>query len=79
MLLPQMVVGNDVRGSIPRTKESHTFTHPGTYVYYCDIHGFDFRNGTAGGMAATIKLNADPEPAAALLVFQTLLVLRLRR
>jgi plastocyanin len=58
---------------------SHTFTHPGTYVYYCDIHGFDFGNGTAGGMAATIKVNAVPEPVAALLVFPTLLVLRRRR
>jgi hypothetical protein len=58
---------------------SHTFTHPGTYVYYCDIHGFDFGNGTAGGMAATIQVNAVPEPVAGLLALPILLLLRRRR
>jgi plastocyanin len=32
----------------------HTFTHAGTIVYYCTIHGIDNGNGTAGGMSADI-------------------------
>jgi plastocyanin len=34
----------------------HTFTHPGTYVYYCVIHGQDNGNGTASGMSGTITV-----------------------
>jgi plastocyanin len=40
----------------------HTFTHPGTYHYYCILHGFDAGNGTASGMAGII--NVVPEPGA---------------
>lgn len=58
---------------------SHTFTHPGTYVYYCDIHGADLGNGTAVGMAATIQVLAVPEPAAALLLLPLLVLARPRR
>ena len=58
---------------------SHTFTHAGTYVYYCDIHGFDFGNGTAGGMAATIKVNAVPEPVSLGLILPVVAMLGLRR
>lgn len=36
----------------------HTFTHAGTYVYYCVIHGSDNGNGTASGMAGTITVQA---------------------
>jgi plastocyanin len=32
----------------------HTFTHVGTFSYYCSIHGFDNRDGTAGGMSGEI-------------------------
>jgi plastocyanin len=58
---------------------SHTFLHAGTYVYYCDIHGFDFGNGTAGGMAATIKVNAVPEPVSLGLIVPVMMVLGRRR
>jgi plastocyanin len=43
----------------------HTFASPGTYVYFCDIHGIDNGNGTASGMAA--KVFVVPEPSLALL------------
>jgi plastocyanin len=32
----------------------HTFTHIGTFSYYCSIHGFDNRDGTASGMSGQI-------------------------
>jgi plastocyanin len=32
----------------------HTFTHTGSFPYYCTIHGFDNGDGTAGGMSGTI-------------------------
>ena len=41
---------------------SHTFTHAGSFNYYCNIHGFDNGNGTAGGMAAFINVVPAPEP-----------------
>jgi plastocyanin len=34
----------------------HTFTHAGTFNYYCCIHGFDNGNGTAGGMSGTVTV-----------------------
>jgi plastocyanin len=34
----------------------HTFTHAGTYVYYCKIHGQDNGNGTASGMSGMIMV-----------------------
>jgi plastocyanin len=43
---------------------SHTFTTPGTITYYCKIHGIDNFDGTALGMAATVTVQAVPEPAA---------------
>lgn len=58
---------------------SHTFTHAGTYVYYCDIHGFDFGNGTAGGMFARIKVNAVPEPVGVGLILPVVTMLGRRR
>ena len=36
----------------------HTFTHAGTFVYYCVVHGSDNGNGTASGMAGTINVQA---------------------
>lgn len=38
----------------------HTFTHVGTFPYYCSLHGFDNGNGTAGGMSGTITVTAAP-------------------
>jgi plastocyanin len=40
----------------------HTFTHAGTYHYYCVLHGSDLGNGNATGMAGVI--NVVPEPGA---------------
>ena len=34
----------------------HTFTHTGVFTYYCDLHGFDNGDGTAGGMVGTITV-----------------------
>src|SRR3954467_12028962 len=34
----------------------HTFTHAGTFTYFCSIHGQDNGNGTAGGMSGTITV-----------------------
>jgi len=36
----------------------HTFTHTGTFSYYCKIHGFDNGNGTAGGMSGTVTVSS---------------------
>jgi plastocyanin len=61
---------------------SHTFTEAGTFWYYCQIHGFDAGDGTAGGMAAKVTVVAAPEPATAgilLLGGSTLLMRRKRR
>jgi len=41
----------------------HTFTQAGTYNYYCQLHGFDNGDGTAGGMSAKVTVLAVPEPA----------------
>jgi plastocyanin len=43
----------------------HTFTHAGTFNYYCIFHGFDNGDGTADGMAGTITVVAAPEPGVA--------------
>jgi plastocyanin len=37
----------------------HTFTHLGTFAYFCKIHGFDNHDGTAGGMSGTITVLAN--------------------
>ena len=37
---------------------SHTFTHVGSFQYYCVIHGMDNGNGTASGMAGTVVVAA---------------------
>lgn len=36
----------------------HTFTHVGTFAYYCAVHGSDNGNGTAGGMSGTVTVVA---------------------
>jgi plastocyanin len=42
----------------------HTFTRAGSFVYYCTIHGSDNGNGTASGMAGTIKVIGSATPAS---------------
>jgi plastocyanin len=42
----------------------HTFTNVGVFPYYCDQHGFDVGNGTAGGMSGIVTV---PEPAPTVL------------
>jgi len=44
--------------SAPGPTFDHTFTHAGVFTYYCDIHGFDIGDGTAGGMFGTITVGA---------------------
>jgi plastocyanin len=45
----------------------HTFTHVGTFVYYCKIHGVDNGNGTASGMSGSIIV-LPPSPLMAIMV-----------
>ena len=46
----------------------HTFTHVGTFAYYCSIHGADNGNGTASGMAGVVRVTAAvPEPSSLVL------------
>jgi hypothetical protein len=56
----------------------HTFTHLGTFWYYCLVHGVDNGNGTASGMAGTVTVV--PEPASILgLGLAALAAFRVRR
>ena len=36
----------------------HTFATPGTYVYYCQLHGHDNNNGTATGLFGTVTVQS---------------------
>jgi plastocyanin len=36
----------------------HTFTHVGSFAYYCTRHGSDNGNGTASGMSGTVTVTA---------------------
>jgi len=48
-----------VSAAVPRTHFSVTFTTPGTYSYYCLLHGFrDPVTGQVGGMSGTITVLA---------------------
>ena len=40
----------------PRTEWSVTFTTPGTYNFYCELHGFLFPDGSVGGMSGSITV-----------------------
>jgi plastocyanin len=40
----------------------HTFTHAGSFQYYCTVHGQDNGNGTASGMAGTVTVMANAQP-----------------
>jgi hypothetical protein len=57
----------------------HTFTHTGTFWYFCDIHGFDNGNQTAGGMAGTITVVPEPMTCTSLLIGAGALAARRRR
>jgi type II secretory pathway pseudopilin PulG len=47
----------------------HTFTNPGTYWYFCSLHGFDNGNGTSGGlMHGEVFVEPVPEPTSVLLI-----------
>lgn len=46
-----------VSAAVPRTHFSVTFTKPGSYPYYCVLHGFrDPATGQVGGMSGTITV-----------------------
>lgn len=55
----------------------HTFTNPGTWWYYCDLHGSDFGNGIAVGMAGTVTVL--PSPGAGAMVGVAALAMSVRR
>jgi plastocyanin len=57
----------------------HTFTKVGVVNYYCDLHGFDLGNGTAGGMAGRITVVPEPAMVTMLLPGAVLLARRGRR
>jgi len=42
-----------------------TFPNPGTYRYYCNIHGFKASENQVGGMAGTIIVTGNQPPIAA--------------
>ena len=61
------------------TTFEHTFTHPGTWWYFCFPHGSALPNGTASGMAGTITVVPGPGAlAAAALIAPALLATRSR-
>jgi plastocyanin len=48
-----------ISGAVPRTRFSVTFTTPGSYPFYCVIHGFrDPKTGQVFGMSGTITVLA---------------------
>jgi plastocyanin len=57
----------------------HTFTHTGTFWYFCDAHGFDNGNGTAGGMSGFITVVPEPVSCISMLLGVGALAARRRR
>jgi len=45
-----------VAAAVPRTEFSVTFTTPGKYNFYCDLHGFLNPDGSVGGMSGSITV-----------------------
>jgi plastocyanin len=56
----------------------HTFTTPGTFDYYCTLHGVDLGAGGVIGMAGTVTVLV-PEPQAALAALPLIALRRRRR
>jgi plastocyanin len=48
--------GSPAAAATPRTEWSVTFTTPGTYNFYCDLHGFLNPDGSVGGMSGSITV-----------------------
>lgn len=57
----------------------YTFSQEGAFNYYCQVHGFDNGNGTAGGMSGTVTVQAVPEPATMAALGSALAALAVRR
>ena len=55
----------------------YTFTKAGVTNYYCDLHGFDAGNGTAGGMAG--RITVVPEPVGLVMTAPLVVLLAGRR
>jgi plastocyanin/type II secretory pathway pseudopilin PulG len=53
--------------NFPPFSFDHTFTHAGTFSYYCSLHGGEV-NGQAVGMSAMVIVQPVPEPASVLAV-----------
>jgi plastocyanin/type II secretory pathway pseudopilin PulG len=52
----------------PAVTFDHTFTHTGTFAYFCSLHGSEGPGGTVSGMSGFVIVNPVPEPASVLLV-----------
>jgi uncharacterized repeat protein (TIGR01451 family) len=46
----------------------HTFTQPGSYNYYCTVHGFDAGGGQVGGMSGSVHV-VNPVPGLSVTKF----------
>ena len=57
----------------------HTFTHLGTFGYYCVLHGFDAGGGRGGGMSGSVRVVPEPGSFIALGCGAVALLLRRRR
>jgi plastocyanin len=52
--------------ALPSNATAHyTFTQPGTYVYYCTLHGYALMHGTIAVTAAAPATTVAPAPTAA--------------
>ncbi len=51
--------------SVVGTTFDHTFTNVGDFGYYCTVHGFDNGDGTGGGMAGVVRVQATVPAASA--------------
>jgi plastocyanin len=51
----------------PPVTFDHKFLIPGTFNYYCVVHGFDAGGGQVGGMSGFIVVRPVPEPSLMLL------------
>ncbi len=54
--------------SAPGGLFDYTFSVPGTYAYYCDIHGVDNGDGTVSGMSGMVTvMDSSSRPELALM------------